>query len=298
VNLPVALGIVGGLSIVLWLVAPDLALLATKGGKLPVAPPSQSFAPPAEEADFPIDSEQPFTTAMLGPEKALAHTKADLRKLGDMLWVDFHAKPDFPHGTISGEPASDGEVAAYADVFIPEFCLYPPAVMGLCNVRRIVFCKNLSVGGAHVVGSSDVASGTLYFDASDFGSTAYHRHVIHRELFRMIDQAQGYEANRDDRWASLNREDFKYGDQSVVDWGGRLNSDPGFLTSYSTLAVREDKAEVFACLISYGPDVKWCVRSDSIVRAKAALLKERLFRFCPEFDDAFWARARRVNRSN
>jgi hypothetical protein len=239
---------------------------------------------------------------MLDPEKALARTKADLRKLGDMLWIDFHAKPDLPHGAISGELASEREVAAYVDVLIPEFCIYPPNALGLCNVRRVVFCKNLTVGGTNVVGTSDVASGTLYFDVGR-GGGAYERHVIHREMFHMIDQAQGFEANRDDRWSSLNNESFKYGsdDRKERDWGSSILMNggyQGFLTHYATVAVRMDKAEVFACLIRYEGLFKWRVRSDSIVRAKVALLKERLFQFCPEFDDAFWTRARSVNRNN
>jgi hypothetical protein len=108
---------------------------------------------------------------------------------------------------------------------------------------------------------------------------------------------------KDERWSSLNPAGFNYGSGgwSVqhLPWTGALTDKyPGFLNHYSTSAPEEDKAEVFANLILNEEYVRCRMQSDPVLRAKVKLLKERLAKFCPELDDGFWARARRVKRNN
>jgi hypothetical protein len=72
--------------------------------------------------------------------------------------------------------------------------------------------------------------------------------------------------------------------------GGR--SKPGFLNQYSTTAVAEDKAEVFAFMIVEPKYVDAKVQTDPFLKAKVARMRELLADFCPEVHRAFWAKVK------
>jgi hypothetical protein len=67
----------------------------------------------------------------------------------------------------------------------------------------------------------------------------------------------------------------------------------GFLTRYSTSAVEEDKAELFAPLRTEHRAVMRRAKWDEVTAAKASELKRRLRDFCPEIDESFEAMGRR-----
>ena len=189
------------------------------------------------------------------------------------------------YGKIEGKQAKSEAVESYAaTVFLPEFGLYPTALVKRSKLRRIVMCEELLFAGVREAGKADYEHGALYLEVSrgDY-SEVYQRKLIHHEFFHMLDfQAHGGMYVDDERWSRLNPPNFRYG------MGGRSN--PGFLSQYSTTAVAEDKAEVFANMIVEPAHVDARVQTDPFLKAKVARMRELLADFCPEVNRAFWAK--------
>jgi hypothetical protein len=70
---------------------------------------------------------------------------------------------------------------------------------------------------------------------------------------------------------------------------------PGFLNRYSLTGVEEDKAEVFAHLMGNFATVERRSRTDPVLRARVARMKELLATFCPAVDSAFWEKVGRCS---
>jgi hypothetical protein len=102
----------------------------------------------------------------------------------------------------------------------------------------------------------------------------------------------------DPRWSQLNLSGFSYGDGGVnmrvstCAGSGSVAPLSGFLNKYSTSAIEEDKAEVFAAMLRL-PSALFN-SPDECLRKKATLLRERLSACCPEMDAAFWNRVQKV----
>jgi hypothetical protein len=100
----------------------------------------------------------------------------------------------------------------------------------------------------------------------------------------------------DPRWVSLNAPEFHYGNggrnaQDLAETSVLTTRFPGFLNHYSTTAVEEDKAELFANLLVEPVYVANRTKDDATLKAKMDRMKELLKGFCPEVDEAFWKKA-------
>jgi hypothetical protein len=189
------------------------------------------------------------------------------------------------YGKIEGKPAKSEAVESYAaTVFLPEFTLYPKVLVKRSKLRRIVMCEELLFAGVREAGKADYEQNALYLEVTRGNySEGYQRKLIHHEFFHMIDfQDHGGMYLDDERWSRLNPPNFKYG------MGGRSN--PGFLSQYSTTAMAEDKAEIFANMIVEPAHVDARVQTDPFLKAKVARMRELLADFCPEVNRAFWAK--------
>lgn len=164
----------------------------------------------------------------------------------------------------------------------------------LLNLRRIILCRYLSVGGQRRAAVPDFDDGTLYFDvALGRHSEAYQREGIHHEFFHMVDHSDDGIIKRDEEWQAVNPEGFRYGP------GGWIYQDdaqahvasvdvPGFLNRYSTSGVEEDKAEVFAHMMVAYKAIQVQSKKDPVLAKKVVMMKERIRHLCGDMDDAFW----------
>jgi hypothetical protein len=236
------------------------------------------------------------------PQFAGPFPVAALSKTAKTYEISISSVSGFPRKDIKAEPAIGPEVVAYAPLFAREFTLYPPALVKRCNLKQVVLCKKLTVYGQPRAAAPDVANGVLYLDVapSYWRNEEYLCSVLHHDFFHMIDYESTKWRATDDRWTSLNPDGFRYRNGGASDqsfWSGTLTDlYPGFLNHYSTTNVIEDKAEVFANLITHLPYVERRMRDDAVVRAKVRLLKERLAGFCPDVKDEFWEKAKKITR--
>jgi len=100
---------------------------------------------------------------------------------------------------------------------------------------------------------------------------------------------------KDPTWATFNDPEFKYGNGGAADQknaGAYYLTHPqrGFINEYSTAALEEDNAEIFAALFvpaEYEKLKEW-MKTDTILANKVAYLKAFLQQQCPQMNDDFW----------
>ena len=215
--------------------------------------------------------------------------------------------PSFPvkttHGMIDGKSAGEKELREYVNLFAPEFALYPRDLIQRSKLKRVVLCSELSFADQRRNAIPDYEHDTLYLDVSrgSYNKT-YMRKVIHHEFFHIVDYRDDGSVYKDEGWGSLNPADFKYGSggraaQHLLHTSVLTDKFPGFLNHYSTTAVEEDKAEVFANLIIDSEDLENRIEKDRVLRAKVERMRELLVAFCPDANDKFWEEAARLQRS-
>lgn len=195
---------------------------------------------------------------------------------------------------IRGGAPSDRDMQRYASIFVSEWKHYPRGFVTIVNLRRIILCRDLSVGGWRTAAVPGFDDGTLYFDvALGRHSEAYQRKTIHHEFFHMVDHSDDGIIKRDEEWQALNPEGFRYGSGGQMyqhdRQAGVASADvPGFLNRYATSGVEEDKAEVFASMMIDYKAVLVQSEQDSVLAKKVVMMKERVRHLCADMDDVFW----------
>ncbi len=244
-------------------------------------------------------------------EAARAESPAEplgqLEKVADAYKIEIvAAEPTFPvkttHGPIDGKKLTGPELQNYTGIFISEFTLYPRELIQQSRLQRVVICTDLSFDGQRRNAIPDFEHDTLYLEACRGAENRpYLRKVIHHEFFHIIDYRDDGSVYRDERWAELNPDTFRYGTggravQDKSDTSLLTDKYPGFLNHYSTTGVEEDKAEMFANLIVDPDYVESRADADRVIHAKVERMRELLARFCPELNDKFWDTVRQTKR--
>jgi hypothetical protein len=193
---------------------------------------------------------------------------------------------------VTGDKASPEVMEKYAKLWAIEWSKYSADVMRKARVNKIVFCEALALSGQARAAVPAFDLNTMYYDpALGSYSPSYQRGVIHHEFFHMMDQRMKT-LDRDKAWGALNAKGFRYesgGDKMRTPGVGNLTKAiPGFLTLYGTSAMEEDKAELYAHLITDPGFVEEQAKTDLILAAKIGLLKRKLAEFDPWFGDSFW----------
>jgi Putative zinc-binding metallo-peptidase len=197
-------------------------------------------------------------------------------------------------GLIRATNAQKVEVDRYHETLSLEFLLYPREFVRRSRLKRIVLCSDLSFEGQKRSAVPDLSNNTLYLDviAGNF-NLDYQRRAIHHDFFHMIDYQDDGLLYTDEQWAKLNSPGFHYGTggarmlgdaSSGVQW-----SSPGFLNKYSTSGVEEDKAELFAHMMTDCAAVVKRAETDKVLHTKMAAMKALLAKFSPDLNDDFWS---------
>jgi hypothetical protein len=198
-------------------------------------------------------------------------------------------------GTVAGKNVPNSDIDIYLFLFRKEFGKYPGDLFGLAGLKRVVFCRELSLNGQARAALGDTENGTLYIDVrSGTYSETYRRKVIHHEFYHLIDAASRDNPGDAD-WVAMNPPNFSYGSEGAGGPGDNksaqiTNPVPGFVNAYSLLALVEDKAEIFANLMVNDLKVRLLLKKDGILQAKVKRLKEDLQGLDPKLDEAFWTK--------
>ncbi len=187
--------------------------------------------------------------------------------------------------------------AFYLDVFAEEFAKYPYDFIKESGLKAVVFCAGLDIGGQVRKAVPDYVNETLYLDIHALAgkSDRYARHVVHHEFYHMLEeQWNGSAYYKDPKWAALNPPDWKYGSGGARMQSGNVwdfnHPAPGFINAYSTAALEEDKAEVWATM--FVPEsweiIRPWLKTDKILQAKVDFLKSFAAGKSSHMKPAFW----------
>lgn len=170
---------------------------------------------------------------------------------------------------------------AYGALFIDEWAKYPTTWVSNSNLKSIVIVKGLVVDSTHRAAMPDPVGHAMYYDAG-FGGD-YAREVVHHEYDHVIEYNYfGSWNHSDPTWQSYNPPGFSYGNggASCYQPGNTCltGSHPvsGFVTGYAASAIEEDKAELFAYLMTntYYHQLKGWLASDSYLNNKVTAYKQ------------------------
>ncbi len=225
-----------------------------------------------------------------------------LAQLADQFHIVIETEDEsFPvqssSGLIEASNPNSSDLKTYLPIFLDEFAQYPPEVILRSGLKKIVLCRDLKVADQATAGLADHDNEILYLDTGigkDFPAKLLCL-VIHHEFFHIIDSKENH-TYTDSSWSALNEPDFKYGSgwQSAKKTATMFMLNyalVGFLNRYSMSAVEEDKAEMFAnMMVDYRRVKERIELDDPILEAKFLRIKEFLRKFCPSFNDAFWAK--------
>jgi tetratricopeptide (TPR) repeat protein len=196
---------------------------------------------------------------------------------------------------VEGESPSPEESKAAAAMLSEALPLYPNGFIKKARLRRIVAVRDLMVNGKRLGGWADIEKRTMYVNAGYIlRAPDAVLQTFHHELFHIVDLG-GYGGNRrDSQWERLNPRGFRYGTGGYAmldDPRAGLLTDkyPGFLNRYSTSAVWEDKAEIFAYMVSNYSVMEHIAKNDTTILNKMQLMKEKLKKFWHEMGKSFWA---------
>lgn len=176
-----------------------------------------------------------------------------------------------------------------------EFAKYPAELVRLSGVKRIVLCRDLKSGGTRIAGVAVEKNSSIYVDSTtQVGDEAHRRRTLHHEFFHFLDYAQHEDVMHNPAWEAANPPGLHYGatppppKPSERNWASHPYA--GFLSNYSLKALPEDRAELFAGLMTNNLTLRLLLQRDQNLVTKVRLLKEELARFCPRIDEAFWSR--------
>jgi hypothetical protein len=237
------------------------------------------------------------------PARPAKHTPFDARSIEEkyhlhVAWKDEVYPVKTHHGPISATNALPADLDDYYALLAQEFMLYPPRLITLCKLKRIVLCRDLAYNAQKRAAVPDFEHDTLYLDVLRGGSNrSYQRLVIHHEFFHLIDYKDDGALYSDAEWARLNGEKFRYGRGGVTmqndGSSGLLSNIPGFLTRYGTSGVEEDKAELFGHMMTEYPTVEKRAANDRVIHDKMSHMKALMAKFCSDMDETFWDQVNR-----
>lgn len=198
-------------------------------------------------------------------------------------------------GVIDGRNAGPKNVDMVLYFLRKEFGKYPAEAIRASGLKRIVFCRDLKARGNRIAGLALENTGTIYMDSStEIGDEAHRRRTLHHEFFHFLDYAMhpGSDLASQPAWLAAGAPDANYGGAA----GGQAGSNwashpaPGFVSHYALKAVPEDRAELFAAIMTNNLTARLLLQKDKYLAAKLQVLKDELKAFCPQLDEAFWTR--------
>ena len=180
------------------------------------------------------------------------------------------------------------------NVLRKEIELYPVSFLKNSGLKYVMICEKISDNGVVPVGVApghfDQSPGVFYINISEVNSFKKEKmgvikHVFHHEFYHVIDTALT-KIYLDDEWNKLNNQ--SYSDELLIDRNVIDNSVKGYISKYARNNAAEDKAELFAFMVSQHKKFKQTLANDEILLKKSKLMIKRLKEISKEIDKNFW----------
>lgn len=185
----------------------------------------------------------------------------------------------------------------YGSILLDEWGKYPRAWITVTGVKRVALVKGLTNQGDAVAGAPDPVGDVVYLDVTyDASGEGYERNVIHHEFNHLLEFNLFGSYNRTDpEWEALNPVGFRYLGSGADayhdhDYTPVEHPQPGFVDTYATYAIEEDKAEVYAHLFTRDGSARltqW-MATDASLRGKVAAYHQIIQEQVPSMDEAYF----------
>lgn len=218
-----------------------------------------------------------------GPSK-IDDAKNALRALESKHGIDIVWEEEFsqirPRGTVRTKKATSEDLVAFAPMLADAMALYPPKVWKSGKIEKIYLARECLRDDVKWGGFAVRDRNALLLDISASANDDWLRSAFHHEMFHLLDPIE----NED--WAKLNVQDFVYQPIARPSQKSKDETRKGFLNAYSRTAAGEDRAEVFAFMISDPKKVAEQAKRDWVLQQKVASMKSAMEPY--GFDGAFW----------
>ena len=122
----------------------------------------------------------------------------------------------------------------------------------------------------------------------DSGQIDIVKHIFHHEFYHIID-SKLTKAVVDEEWVKINKN--PYSNKNLkADFSDVLKNQKGFISNYAKNNEFEDKAEIFAYLITKHQKTKKILAKDPILFEKAKLMIKRMKSLSMDINQQFWSR--------
>ena len=189
----------------------------------------------------------------------------------------------------------------YRDVInylVEEIKIYPLSFLKNSGLKYVMICEKItdkSLGfepGGLAPGHVDQSPGVFYLNLSVLNKFKnnklkkdYIKLLFHHEFYHIIDSSLSL-MQLDDAWEKINK--IEYSSELIVGEIGMDTSIEGFISGYAKNNSAEDKAELFAFMISKHQEFKKAITDDQILQQKSRLMISRLKSISKEIDKNFW----------
>ena len=177
--------------------------------------------------------------------------------------------------------------------------LYPQSFLRKAGLNYVMICDDISaLGFPSPVGLApshyDQSPGVFFLSLkkikklTDSGKVNIAKHIFHHELYHVIDSTLT-KAVVDEEWLKINQ--YPYSNKNLkANFSKVLDNQKGFVSNYAKNNEFEDKAEVFAYLITKHQETKKILSKDKILLKKAKLMIKRMKSLSPDINSSFWSK--------
>jgi len=189
----------------------------------------------------------------------------------------------------------------YRDIInylVKEIELYPISFLKNSGLKYIMFCEKITdkgLGfepGGLAPGHVDQSPGVFYLNLSAVNKYKkpkskkdYIRVLFHHEFYHIIDSTLSL-MQLDEKWESINK--VNYSNELVIGGWGIDTSVEGFISGYARNNSAEDKAELFAFMITEHKEFKKAISKDEVLLNKSKLMISRLKGISKDINKNFW----------
>lgn len=187
------------------------------------------------------------------------------------------------------------------DIISSEIDIYPSSFLQSSGLKFVMICDKILYGPSKKEGPEGVAPshydqtlGVFFLSAEKIKKqisargTSVIKHVFHHEYYHIIDSALT-KGVLDQEWVKINK--FSYSKKKLkANLTKMLNNKKGFISQYAMNNEFEDKAEVFAYLITRNKEMKKILAQDPVLFNKAKLMISRMKQLSPDINRSFWSR--------
>ena len=184
------------------------------------------------------------------------------------------------------------------DMIVSQIDLYPNSFLGKAGLKFVLIC-----GDIKALGSSPEGLAPAHYDQSpgvfmlsvqkikkqiDAGQPQIIKHIFHHEYYHVIDSTLT-KAVVDDDWVKINKNPYS-SENLKANVNKVLSDGKGFVSHYAKNNEFEDKAEVFAYLITKNKKMRDVMTKDVIIFRKAKLMIQRMKTLSSDINGSFWTK--------